>query len=205
MSIATLDPPASTTPQLMTAEEFWDFCQLDENRDRNFELIRGEIVEMPNPSRSHGAVCANIVRILGNHSFRIDRGYVVSNDSGVILFNDPDTVVGPDVAYFTEAASFGDILPKWGEMVPILAVEVLSPSDKMKKVLAKVGDYLRSGVSAVWLVDFEERFLTLFRTTGIPRTFGDSDTISGEDYLPEFASPVADFFRIPGSKPATAP
>lgn len=94
--------------------------------------------------------------------------------------------------------------PKWGEAVPALAVEVLSPSDKLRKIMAKIEDYLQSGVAAVWLVDYEERFVTVFRSTAIPRTFGATDSISVDDYLPGFACAVADFFRIPGESPSVS-
>ena len=44
--------------RLLTAEEFYDFCHLPENRDRHFELERGEVVEMSRPGEvPHGFVC----------------------------------------------------------------------------------------------------------------------------------------------------
>ena len=203
MATATLDPPATTTPQLMTAEEFWDFCQLPENADKSLELIRGEVVEMPNPTRKHGRTCLKIGFELEKYAERVGHGYVVTNDSGVILFEDPATVVGPDVAYFDDAATFADIHPKWGTNVPILAVEILSPSDRRRAVLDKVADYLGSGVAAVWLADYEERFVTVFRSTSPPKNFGDAVALVGDDYLPGFSCRVADLFRLPGeSNPA---
>ena len=37
------------TSQRMTAEEFFDWCSRPENRDRHFELDRGEVVEVSRP------------------------------------------------------------------------------------------------------------------------------------------------------------
>src|SRR5436309_6980174 len=88
--------------RLMTAEEFYDFCHLPENRDRHFELERGEVVEVSRPSILHGFVCANFARILGNYTFQRRKGYVCSNDAGVIWERGPDTVKGPDVFLYDE-------------------------------------------------------------------------------------------------------
>jgi Uma2 family endonuclease len=53
---------SATTPgtakQLMTADEFWEFVHRPENPDRDFELIRGEVIEVSRPTKPHGAVAA---------------------------------------------------------------------------------------------------------------------------------------------------
>jgi Uma2 family endonuclease len=192
----------TTTLKLMTADEFWEFCNLPENEGKSFELIRGEVVEMPSPTKRHGRVCLRIGYLLERFAETALNGYAVSNDSGVILEEGPDTVVGPDVAYFTDAKSFDDIHPKWSEEVPALAVEVLSPSDRMRAVLAKVGDYLRNGVRTVWLVNYEERFVTVFTPDSPPVTLGETDEITGRDALAQFTCRVGEFFRVPGELPS---
>lgn len=52
--------------QQMNAEEFFDWCNRPENRDRHFELERGEVVETPLSGERHGFVCSNVGGILGN-------------------------------------------------------------------------------------------------------------------------------------------
>ncbi len=191
-------PGVGAAKKLMTSDEFWEFVHRPENRDQFFELIRGEVIELPRPTRRHGAVAGNVARLLGNYSFQVNHGYVVSNDSGVILEEDPDTVVGPDVGFFTDAATFDDIHPKWGEEVPLLAVEVLSPNDRMTKVLRKMEDYHKNGVKVVWLVDYEEKKITVFRPAAGHLVLDEDAVLSGEPELPGFSASVADFFRIPG-------
>lgn len=187
-----------TARKLMTADEFWEFCQRPENENRWLELIRGEVIELPRPTRRHGIVCNNIGRILGNYTFQVGRGYIATNDSGVILEEDPDTVVGPDVAYYTDAARFRDVHPKWGEEPPVLAVEVLSPNDKPSRVNAKVAGYLRNGVRVVWLIDFEDNKITVYRPDRTLSVLAESDELTGGNELPGFSCRVADFFALPG-------
>jgi Uma2 family endonuclease len=200
--------PTTTGPvatKRMTADEFWDFCQLPENRNRDFELIRGEVVEVPRPTKRHGVVALEVGHRLRVYAERVGRGYITSNDSGVLLEEDPDTVVGPDVAYYLDATTFDELHPKWGENVPLLAVEVLSPNDKPMRVNAKVADYLANGVKVVWLVDFEERKVSVHRPARAVEFFGAGDVLIGGDELPGFEVPVADLFKLPGQPNAAPP
>ena len=79
-----------------------------------------------------------------------------------------------------------------------VAAEVLSPSDRRRDVLEKVADYLSGGVKAVWLADYEEGFVTVFRSTAVPKIFGNTATLTGDDYLPDFSCSVAKLFLFPG-------
>lgn len=198
--MTTNSPAVAVPPKLMTADEFWDFVHLPENENKLLELVRGEVIEMPSPMKIHGVVCGNIARLLGNYSFEVGKGYITTNDSGVILERDPDTVRGPDVAYYTDAEAYSDLHPKWGETPPILAVEVLSPSDKWHKVAQKIATYLDSGVLIVWLVDTEEQFVTVYRLHHSPQVLDRHQELAPEE-LPGFRSRVGTFFRLPGDKP----
>ena len=42
---------------------------------------------------------------------------------------------------------------------PVLVVEILSRDDRMNEVLRKIGEYIRFGVGAIWIVDPAERNL----------------------------------------------
>jgi Uma2 family endonuclease len=192
-----------TTTRPLTAEEFCDWVHLPENRDKWFELVRGEVIALPPPMKPHGYVCANVARILGNYTFGHRKGYVTSNDSGVILERNPDTVRGPDVALYEDAGRFADLHPKYGEVPPRLAVEVLSPSDKAKQVTRKITDYLKNGVPLIWLIDPEDRTVTVYRHDRGPERIEQDGELIGDGILAEFCCPVADiFYRPEEGKPA---
>lgn len=84
----------------LTAEEFFEFCSLPENEELHFELEDGEIIELLRPVVPHGVVCGNLAYLLGAYVRKRRRGYVCSNDTGVVWKRDPDTVRGPDVLPF---------------------------------------------------------------------------------------------------------
>jgi Uma2 family endonuclease len=198
--------PAVTAPKkLMTVDEYWDFVNLPANADRFFELRRGEVIELSRPNTLHGIVTSNVATELNLYARQVRKGFVTSNDAGVVLVERPGTVVGPDVAYFTDVTTFAEVTPKWAETPPVLAVEVLSPNDRPSKVNEKIEDYLKSGVKVVWLVDYEERKVTVYRPNRTLAVVKEAGELGGAEELPGLTIPVADFFRLPGDRPAQQP
>jgi len=193
-------PGEATTATRMTAEEFHDWAHRPENAGKWFELVRGEVMELPAPTKRHGVLAFNLGRLLGNYLFQRGKGYATSNDAGVILERDPDTVRGPDLAIYEDAQTFEELHPKYGEVVPLLAVEILSPSDRMGKVMRKVKDYLKNGVSLVWVIDPETRNVTVHRAGKEPYLVEENEELTGEDVLPDFRCRLAEVFRLPGQQ-----
>ncbi len=198
--------PAAEPKTLLTVDEYWEFVNRPENADRLFELRRGEVIELSRPKKPHGIVCARITGRLDRYVEERGVGYVECNDAGVVLEEDPGTVVGPDVAFFVDYESFEDVAPKWSEIPPILAVEVLSPSDRHGEVMEKVQDYFRAGVRVVWVADPEVRTVTVFSPDRTHVLLKDNAELTGDPHLPGFACKIGDFFRFPGPiRPPTDP
>jgi Uma2 family endonuclease len=189
----------------MSAEQFFAWCNRPENRDRHFELERGEVVEVSRPGERHGFVCLNVGRILGNYTYQRRRGYACSNDTGLILERDPDTVRGPDVVLYDQARRYDDLNPRYSDQLPTLAVEVLSPNDKWAKVTRRLAGFLSRGVAVVWLVDPEGRSVTVYRVNQLPQVFEGDDELTGDPELPGFRCRVAEFFFLPGEEAAPTP
>lgn len=194
---------AAPTKTLLTVDEFWDFVNLHENRDRRFELRRGEVLEMSRGTWQHGRVCFRI-GYLFERFFELHPhipGIVIGNDSGVVLDEVAATVVGPDVMVILGPPSFESVHRKWGDRVPVFVAEVLSPNDRWAEVNEKVEDYLAAGVRLVWVADYENRRVTVFAPGAAPQTRADGEELSGGEVLPGFACKLADLFRIPGENP----
>ena len=112
-----------------------------------------------------------------------------------------NTVVGIDVAVFdAETAADQPPPPEEGEGmhvwhgVPLLAVEVLSPSDQERDVLAKVRSYLAAGVGQVWVLSPGFRTVTVHRPGGKPAIHSGDDVLPGDPDLPGFAVPADSLF-----------
>lgn len=182
----------------MSAEEFFDFVHRPENRDRRFELEEGEVVEMSRPGERHGTVCGNIAFLLGYYIRQIKRGRVQTNDTGLIIDRDPDTVRGPDVALYLESKKYDELATKYSDLMPTLVVEVLSPNDKVHRSTRRLNRFLDRGVALVWLVDPESRAVTMWWRGQEPIVRDDSEEIAGLPALPDFRCKVAEIFDAPG-------
>ncbi len=190
---------ATATPlRLMTAEEFYEWVHRPENADRHFELVSGEVIEMPPPGVRHGVVCGNVAWILGSFVRQCNRGYVCSNDMGIILERAPDTVRGADVSLFDQAQRYADVTRKYSEEIPNVAVNVLSPDDRPGRTARRIDQFLKRGVPLVWLVNPEDCTVTVYRRDKPCRVLGTQEVLTGEDILPDFHCRVADFFKMPG-------
>jgi Uma2 family endonuclease len=184
--------------RLLTAEEFYDFCHLPENRDRQFELERGEVVEMSRPGEIHGFVCVNVGVILSLYARQRKQGYVCGNDMGVIWERGPDTVKGPDIVFFAENRSIDEMAVKYPHRSPRLVVEVRSPNDRWAKLLRRTTQFLQWGTAMVWIVEPEDHTVTVLRPNQLPQVFDEDEEMIGGDELPEFRCRVAEFFATPG-------
>ncbi len=191
---------ATATTKLMTADEFFEFANRPENKDRFYELECGEITEMPPPGEFHGLVCALLVKVFWDYAFRTGKGYVCCNDTGLVVERDPDTVRGPDVMFFAESRQLPELNRKFAVRPPQLVAEVLSPNDQSGKVMRRITQFLKRGVPLVWLVDPEARNIVIYQPGKEPYLREEQEELTGEDVLPDFRCRVADFFTLPGQQ-----
>jgi Uma2 family endonuclease len=178
-------------PKLMTAEEFMA-ADLGEGR---FELVRGEMIEVPPTMLEHGRVVINVRFVLESFGRQSSYGYCLA-ESGVATERDPDTVRGPDVSFYSHArwprSQVGRTLPP---VPPDLAVEIVSPSNRAGKLLRKVGEFLDAGVLLIWVVYPRRRCVAVYRPDGEePTIYKDGEFLENFPELPGFRCPVADLF-----------
>jgi Uma2 family endonuclease len=174
--------------RLITAEEFFQMPEPADGSQQ--ELVRGVIITMPPPGGQHGVCCAKLSRRIGNFVEEHGFGTITCNDTGFITERDPDSVRGPDVAYWSK-----ERLPKvpagYIEIPPDLLVEVVSPGDHFSRIQTKLRQYLARGVRLVWVVDPEDRSVSVYHSSRQLTILTETDTLTGEDVLPGFSCPVA--------------
>lgn len=177
----------------MTAEEL---LRMPDEACRH-ELIKGDLITMTPAGFGHGAVVLKIAGPLWQHVESRKLGLVLAAETGFRLASNPDTVRAPDVSFVRR-----DRLPEGGLTTaffagaPDLAVEVLSPDDRVFDVEQKIADWLAAGASAVWVVNPKSRTIAIHRPDNAPQTLVVPDTLDGGDVVPGFRLPVADIFAI---------
>jgi Uma2 family endonuclease len=184
----------------MTTEEF--IALPDDGVER--DLIRGELRirgqgnddPMTVRNRLHSRAMTKITAALHNWSMsQADSGEVLCGEIGCILARNPDTTVGIDVAYFSNAIlgeQSGETTLVEG--APILAVEIRSPSDTDQDVDDKVDAYLAAGTKVVWVAQPRARTITVYRPDAGTTLYNDTQTITVAPYLPGFSVPVMELF-----------
>ena len=176
--------------ELVTAEELWRMG----SRGENYELVRGELIEMTPPGGIHGSTAVNLGSLLLSFIKARNLG-VVMVETGYRLASNPDTVRGPDISFLSATKIPSNGLPDgYIDGPPDLAVEIVSPGDTASEIQDKVQDYLAYGTPMVWVVYPQQRLVIVHDPDGTARTLRETDTLSGEAIIPGFSCQVAEIF-----------
>jgi Uma2 family endonuclease len=172
----------SATTQTMTADEL--FLMKDDGF--RYDLVKGELRKMSLAGSEHGAI---IVRLT------VELGEVFGAETGFKLSSNPDTVLGPDVAFVSNEKIPPTGIPvKFWPGAPDLAVEVVSPGNTRREIEEKIEEYLAAGVSLVWIINPKHRAVTIHRANVEPVVLTESDTLNGENVVPGFECSIARLF-----------
>src|SRR5262249_11492692 len=115
-------------------------------------------------------------------------------EAGFRLKRDPETFVGIDVAYVSaEMVANRDRKLKFFDGPPVLAVEILSPSDQLEDVVEKVEVYLEVG-TVVWIANPNFRTVSVHRPGQSVEAVNDRQELVGGSELPGFRAAVSAFF-----------
>jgi len=158
-----------------------------------YELDNGRLLTMPPPGDIHGAVESNLVTALKIQGEHRGLGKARSGDVGVILWRNPDRLVGADAVFIANTSlPIRHSSEGYLETIPDLAVEVRSKNDTQPAVQRKVDDYLTAGVKVVWVVDPAARTVTVHRRDTQLQVYLEDDTLTVEDVIPGFQLLVRD-------------
>ncbi len=190
--LVTLDPPR----RLLTVADLAALPAELPSGPVYYELDNGRLIIMPPPGDIHGAVETKFAGALLYEGEKRGLGKARCGEVGIVLWRNPDRVVGADAVFITNASLPIRESPEgYLETIPELVVEVRSKNDSRAEVERKVADYHRAGVRLVWDANPATRTVTAYRNGATPVTLTESDTLTAEDLLPGFKLPVADVFR----------
>lgn len=177
--------------KLMTKEAFYEFVMRPENRDRNFEYIAGEIVEVVSNNESSGAA-ATLIAYFGNYVLINKLGRITGADGGYVI-NGEDYM--PDAAFMSYKRQ--PVRPKkvaYNPVAPDLAIEVLSPGNMPKEIATKIVNYITAG-TVLWLADPDTKTIDVWIPGQQVRRLRVGEFLEGGDVLPGFRLAIADIFE----------
>ncbi|MEA2206398.1 MAG: hypothetical protein QOE77_3174 [Blastocatellia bacterium] len=182
---------STVADKILTAE---DLLKLPRGTFR-YELIEGELKQMSPAGHKHGKIIVRLTAPLAKHVQDNMLGEVYAAETGFKLRSNPDTVRAADIAFIRKdrVEAVGDTDGYWLG-APDLAVEVVSPSDKVGDVEIKVGEWLEFGTHLVWTVSPSLKTVTVYRSLMDIETLTEKDVLDGGDVVPDFKFPVAELF-----------
>lgn len=148
------------------------------------ELIEGQLVKEPSPTFGHQDVIARLVALLVP---RVAPGCVACAPLDVHL--DDFNVLQPDVLVWRSAPDRdAQRVP-----VPVVVVEVLSPSTAERDRGRKTRLYLTAGAAEVWLIEPTTGAIEVHTTAGVT-THGPDENVTSRA-IPAFSTSGADLTR----------
>jgi len=189
-------PPGTATER--------DVLEAEQRDNRLCELVDGVLVEKVMGYRE-AILAGALVRLLANFVVPRNLGHVAGADGMLRLF--PGLVRIPDVAFaswdcFPEGRLPDDPIP---DLAPDLVVEVLSRSNTPREMRRKLREYFAAGVRLAWMVDLEQRTVTVHTGVEACAVFDEASCLDGGNVLPGFVLPLRDLFSELDRQRASAP
>jgi Uma2 family endonuclease len=177
--------PGSATEQ--------DVLDILNRTNRLYELVDGVLVEKV-MGYAESTLACNLIKLLGNFLDRHDLGNLAGMDGTMRLM--PKLVLIPDVSFvrWENLPSRRPPAEPIPNLVPDLAVEVLSEGKTRAEMERKRREYFLAGVSLLWLIDLDARVVQVYDSPENCRVFTESDTLDGGSVLPGLSLPVREIF-----------
>jgi Uma2 family endonuclease len=168
-----------------------DVIEAERRENRLCELVDGTLVEK--------AIGFEESRLAVELSYRI-MSYLDQNDLGICVGADgmmriaPGLVRIPDVSFISWDRLPGRESPREPipDLVPDLAVEVLSEGSTKPEMARKVREYFAAGVVLVWLIDPRKRTARVFSTVAKSTLVREDQSLDGGTVLPGFVLLLSD-------------
>ena len=149
---------------MATQTKVWtyeDYLKLED--DKRYEVIEGELLEMPAPSVKHQRLVKKLLKLLDEFVEKKSLGEVFVSPIDVILSE--TNVVQPDLVFVSKERS--EIVQDKGIFgAPDLVVEVISPSTLKRDTEDKKKLYAKFGIKELWLIFPGEEAVEVFSLKG---------------------------------------
>jgi Uma2 family endonuclease len=181
-----------------------DLIRINASQDWIYELVDGTLVEKI-MGTAEGMLTAEIIMMLGLFVKPRRLGFVLGADGTMRIM--PNLVRAPDVSFVARTKFPRGKFPRVpvADLVPDLAIEVLSKGDRPGEIKRKLKEYFQSGVRAVWLIDPRKETGAIYtsptQVTAIPK----GGTMDGGVVLPGFKLNLSELFAELDDLPAESP
>ena len=157
------------------------------------ELIDGILVEKA-MGWSESLIAGVLIELLRQFLRKHNLGVISGPDGFMEIL--PALVRGPDVAFVSWNRLPDGKIPTTPvpQVVPDLAIEVLSTGNTFMEMSRKRHEYFHAGVRLVWMVDPRERTVAVYTSASEYQILDESQMLIGHDVLPGLEIRLAEVF-----------
>ncbi|AFY70383.1 protein of unknown function DUF820 [Thalassoporum mexicanum PCC 7367] len=186
--------PALAPGRLVSLAEFDRLCH--DYPDLQLErTATGELIAMP-PTGSETGILDHSINgqlYVWNQQFKL--GKCFSSSAGFTLPN--GAIRSPDAAWISNNrwnALDQKAKKKFAPICPDFVIELVSPSDQLQTTQAKMHEYIENGARLGWLIDPQNKQVTIYRGDRPAEVIENPAKLSGENVLPEFELNLAEIW-----------
>ncbi|MEO7650080.1 MAG: Uma2 family endonuclease [Bryobacteraceae bacterium] len=179
----------------MTEDEFFDFCASNPGL-RIERTARGEIIIMPPAGFETGFRNNDLCRQLGNWAKADGRGVALDSNTEYVLPN--GAALSPDASWVSKSRLEQFTKEQKRRFLPLcpdFVIELLSPSDRLKTVKAKMEEWIDNGVDLGWLIDADSKTVYIYRPGQPPTELAGAGEIVDEGPVAGFRLDLRDVWQ----------
>jgi Uma2 family endonuclease len=185
-----------STPSLTRTRKTWTDKELEAlpQNGYKYELLEGNLTLSP-AHANHGVICSRLVALLYPFVQRHKLGQVYDSSTGFRLSD--ELLLSPDVSFVSKARLKKILVApdKFLYGAPDLAIEVISPSDRMRELHRKLDHYFAYGTRAVWWVNWKLEQVHIYTPDTVEARTHADEVVSGADILPGFNCRLSRIFQ----------
>ncbi len=179
----------------LSEDEFFDFCQ--DNAEMRIEMDKNGDIEIMAPTGAETGI--------KNFKLNVKFGIWVEKDGtgegfdSSTAFRLPNGAMrSPDLSWMT--LEKWNAIPvvkrkKFAPVCPDFVVELKSESDSLKKLEAKMEEYIENGASLGWLIDAAKRRVYVYRPDDAVEVLENPTEIEGGDLLKGFTLNIQEIWK----------
>ena len=160
-----------------------------------FEIVNDERQELE-PMGAFENLFAFHLGVLIENFARLRKLGTATTETLFVLQHLPRLQRRPDIAFVSRKKMREHRILRvsaW-DVVPDLAVEIVSPTNFAYEIDTKLVDYFAAGVGQVWVIYPETRRLYVHESLQVARGYSEDDLINAAPVLPGFTFRLADLF-----------
>jgi len=168
----------------------------DVDEEPLYEVVDGERREVDRMGAFETVLASVLAYYLGSFALQHKLGLVVT-ETLFVLDALRDLKRRPDVAFVSYKRWREDRVPRteaW-DVVPDLAVELISRTNLAEEIDTKITDYFAAGVRLVWVLFPDSGRIYVYESPERVTGLGRSDELDGGDVVPGFRLPIATLFE----------